>query len=578
MAGRMAELVRMLLRRAPVAGLLVLTTAAAYSGAVLATRHVQELRDEGAVDAPRNLAGSSPAVPSRLRTEVAYTSLDAPGGAAVHSRILWDDAWFNADSTVYNHELAHTSAVLSALAYAESGYYQAGSGEPPYMEQALARLGFDEVNTESYRFRSEVADEVLNLFTDDTDAVAYTIARKRLQAPAGEDGGSGVPRDLIMVSVRGSYGSEWLSNLNMVPVAAEGSPKSGAAARGVDMDPQEASTGARQGAEGVRQPGDGTRQGVDGVQRPDESAHGTPADMPELPVDASLRERIAAAVQDELAEMQRDLAEFAEPLTSLVEEWLATAADLADLGGAVDAGTSPEHLPPLDGNDDHRGYFNASSEICHVLDGWIADSHRRGAEVSVLVVGHSRGGAIANLVASELNDQVARAGVRPDGIGALREVSAVYAYTFAAPATTMRPDARDVRYGNIFNIVNPSDIMPYMPLHAWGFERYGVDLLLPAVDDAGFDARYQVMQRAYKRSVGVESACDPRDARVIAELVDEVSERVESPHALLTPVGVASIVSTCALRIDPVRVLYGHYPSAYVAWLEATVEGDLSRG
>lgn len=559
MTGRIAEMARGVLRRAPMLAMLLAATAATSGAALLLTRHIHELRDAGAVEVPRALSGvASSAGCGRLRTTIAYTSLDAPDGAEVHSRAMWDDAWFAADPASYNHELAHTSAVLSALAYAESGYYQAGSNQPAYMEQALASLGFGEVSTASYRFRSEVADEVLNLFTDDADAVAYTIARKRLHAPA-TDGGSG-PRDLIMVSVRGSYGSEWLSNLNMLPVAASDAD-SGAM---TSAPAAEASAVARIGA---------TDEGSTESEDP----------AAELPMNASLRERIAASVQRDLAKLQSDAEEAVRPLTAMVEDWLASAAALlgvsddgADAEDAAQAIGSQAALA-LDGMHDHSGYFKASSEICRELNDWIADSRRRGAEVSVLVVGHSRGGAIANLVASELNDQASGAAPRAAGENAFGEVSSVYAYTFAAPATTVRADARGERYRNIFNIVNPSDIMPYVPLRTWGYERYGVDLLLPAVDDEGFDTRYQVMQRAYKRSVGVESACDPNDARAIAEVVDEVSQQVDLPHALLTPAGVAATVSACAMRIDPVRVLYGHYPSAYVAWLEAVDADDLTR-
>lgn len=565
MAGRIAEMARGALRRAPMAAVLLMAVAATSGAALLLTRHIHELRDAGAVEVPRALSGvASSAGRARLRATIAYTSLDAPGGAEVHSRVMWDDAWFAVDPTSYNHELAHTSAVLSALAYAESGYYQAGSNQPAYMEQALASLGFGEVSTASYRFRSEVADEVLNLFTDDADAVAYTIARKRLHALAA-DGGS-APRDLIMVSVRGSYGSEWLSNLNMLPVATSDAD-SGAM---TSAPAAEASAVARIGA---------TDEGSTESEDP----------AAELPMNASLRERIAASVQRDLAKLQADAEEAARPLAAMVEDWLASAAALLGVGDGADGAENADSAEDatqaigsqaalaLDGMHDHSGYFKASSEICRELNDWIADSRRRGAEVSVLVVGHSRGGAIANLVASELNDQAAGTAPHTAGENAFGEVSSVYAYTFAAPATTVRADARGERYRNIFNIVNPSDIMPYVPLRTWGYERYGVDLLLPAVDDEGFDTRYQVMQRAYKRSVGVKSACEPNDARAIAEVVNEVSQQVDSPHALLTPAGVAATVSACAMRIDPVRVLYGHYPSAYVAWLEAVDADDLTR-
>ena len=164
------------------------------------------------------------------------------------------------------------------------------------------------------RFRSEVLDEVLNLVTDDADGVAYTIARKRL-ALSGGDGQEGSPRDVILVSIRGSYGSEWLSNLD-----------------------------------------------------------------------------------------------------------LAT-----------------------DETSDHGGYCRAAREICGEVAAWADESAGDGAEVSVLLVGHSRGGAIANLAAAEIDD--CRAGTVTSsvaGADSLAGIDRVYAYTFASPATTLNAQARCV--------------------------------------------------------------------------------------------------------------------------------------
>ena len=124
-------------------------------------------------------------------------------------------------------------------------------------------------------YKRQVVDEVLDLATGDADGAAYTIARKRLGS--GHDGPA---RDLILVSARGSYGSEWLSNLDM----------------------------------------------------------------------------------------SRD-----------------------------EAG-------------DHGGYVRAAREIGAEVVSWAEESRALGAEVSVLLVGHSRGGAIANLVAAELDDLRAQAG------------------------------------------------------------------------------------------------------------------------------------------------------------------------
>lgn len=83
-----------------------------------------------------------------------------------------------------------------------------------------------------------------------------------------------------------------------------------------------------------------------------------------------------------------------------------------------------------------------------------------------LVTGHSRGAAVANLLAAALSDC----------FGAQN----VYGYTFATPRT-VRGD--DVAYSNIFNVINPCDLVTYLPLPQWGFYRLGTDIVLP-VDSA----------------------------------------------------------------------------------------------
>lgn len=426
--------VRRVLHQVPCAlAALGLTALLMMSGALCA-RRAQELSGTGAVEQPGFDAAyaegidaavgiaSGSARPSRFETNLTYTSLDAPGDGSATARVTWDDAWFAADETVYNHELARISSVLAALAYAESGYYQASESHPPYMENALAALGFADVSTESYRYRSKVVDEVLDLVTSDADGVAYTIARKHL------DTGEGRPRDLILVSARGSYGSEWLSNL--------------------DLSRSE--------------------------------------------------------------------------------------------------------------SDDHGGYARAAQEVGAEILTWAGESRASGAEVSVLLVGHSRGGAVANLVAAELDGYRAREG---------DPISSVYAYTFATPATTLASDARSDRYDNIFNIANPSDIMPYLPLEAWGYERYGVDLELPSVDDPGFYALEREMRAVYRNTVGVECAADSADVLVARAVCDDIAAGVGSVEELVTPGGALTAFRSLATHVDPVRILYSHYPSTYICWM-----------
>lgn len=468
--------------RACAVALLLLGSTALAGMIVLAVRHGQELRGHGAIEAPAVLetayAGELPRQ-GRFEANVAYTCYGVSGDGEVSSSVLWDDAWFSQDSFTYNHELARACSVISALAYAESGYYQSGSDTPPYMENAFYDLGFDKVETESYRYRSEVVDEVLDVMTQQSDGVAYALAHKDL----GES--DGVRRELIAVSVRGSYGSEWLSNFNL---------------------------------------GEG--------------------------------------------------------------EAAATAEALAD-----------------ERSHDHTGYQIAALDILAHLDEWVDEAESRGSEVSILLTGHSRGGAVAGLLASMLDDRAAtRADAAVDatatdaaaadatGTAATDAVSAtdgadaaaadaaadaaasaphVFAYTFASPRTTLNARSNDARYGNIFNIVNPADMVTSVPLESWGYVRYGVDKPLPAVDDAGFSEPHASMLAAFTELTGQEDAYDPETKLAIDAAVRELSVSVPTSSDLLTPRGVASVAAACALRINPAHILLGHYPSVYIAWMEA---------
>ena len=78
------------------------------------------------------------------------------------------------------------------------------------------------------------------------------------------------------------------------------------------------------------------------------------------------------------------------------------------------------------------------------------------------ISGHSRGGAVANLLAAKLIDDGKRS----------------YAYTFAAPGSTMHKDVGEEKYQSIFNIINRDDMIPVVPLGSWGFMLYGRSALL----------------------------------------------------------------------------------------------------
>ena len=127
----------------------------------------------------------------------------------------WNDEWFFRDPTAYNSQLALASGVLAAFANSESASYNGGTDNQT-MADILADLGFDDVQTTSYEHRSTIQDNLATLASGATDTVAYTLASKRI---TGENGQA---KTLVLVAVRGSYGSEWLSDFNIAGDAPAG--------------------------------------------------------------------------------------------------------------------------------------------------------------------------------------------------------------------------------------------------------------------------------------------------------------------------------------------------------------------
>ncbi len=101
---------------------------------------------------------------------------------------------------------------------------------------------------------------------------------------------------------------------------------------------------------------------------------------------------------------------------------------------------------------------------------------------AVLVCGHSRGAACANLLGVLLN-----ASLGPER---------VYVYTSATPATVLASGKGEVYDANIFNLINPCDLVPRLPLEAWGYARFGTDILPRGEGDAEALARAEAWTAA----------------------------------------------------------------------------------
>lgn len=106
----------------------------------------------------------------------------------------------------------------------------------------------------------------------------------------------------------------------------------------------------------------------------------------------------------------------------------------------------------------------------------------------MLITGHSRGGAIANLVSSKVIDE------KENNEGVFSNF-VTKAYTFATPNTVESRGLTDTitNYPQIFNIINKDDMVPQMPFKEWGFQRYGLDVISSINNDNLLKSQYKLI-------------------------------------------------------------------------------------
>lgn len=213
------------------------------------------------------------------------------------------------------------------------------------------------------------------------------------------------------------------------------------------------------------------------------------------------------------------------------------------------------------GEADHRGFKAAEEEVEEAVRSYTHELGLDPAHTRILITGHSRGGAIANLLAADLD-------APEDDVSALAPSSGIYAYTFAAPCATRAADRHDEAFGNIFNVVNEADIVTQLPLSSWGFGRYGSKIILPSTASDDFDDSYAVVQTAYERNTGYALGCDEDALTALSAFGSTASNHVPTLDVLASPLGIMGAVQSF-IGLDLSAVLTAHYPDTYIAWMQA---------
>lgn len=182
----------------------------------------------------------------------------------------------------------------------------------------------------------------------------------------------------------------------------------------------------------------------------------------------------------------------------------------------------------------HNGFNNAAESVYEEV---LRHLEQIDGRVKLWVTGYSRGAATANLLAAKLDTFAA--------ISGQYDADDVFVYTFATPqGVTDRKDASAPLYDNIFNIVNPGDVVPLVAPSGWGFTRYGITRsfdrnasseTLDAVDSAYwlFTGRYSYYAKSDLRQSASGSALmriilkafpDTESAEAIQKVLQEFLE------------------------------------------------------
>ena len=149
-----------------------------------------------------------------------------------------------------------------------------------------------------------------------------------------------------------------------------------------------------------------------------------------------------------------------------------------------DATESSMYHKDAEKGDNHLGFIDARDYVYYQLSKYYEDNNIDKGSAKLLLTGHSRGAAAANLLAAELIDN-----------GRFANANSIYTYTFATPRGTALEKAESIRYNSIFNIVNPEDFVTKVMLDSWGFKRYGTTYTLPSKTNDNQYSKYLTNMR-----------------------------------------------------------------------------------
>ena len=186
----------------------------------------------------------------------------------------------------------------------------------------------------------------------------------------------------------------------------------------------------------------------------------------------------------------------------------------------------------------HAG-FNATEKAVHKkLNTFLKTNKLKKGSVAFWVTGHSRGAAVANIMAKRLSDTYGK--------------SNVYAYTFASPKVVKVSTKITRKYSNIFNYVNPDDVVTRIPTKDTKsledeLDKAGIlneEKLKIALNKIGLSISVNFELGTYRR-FGTDIEMSSEDHSTMAETFSDIT----------------------GVDFDETSVAHNHCQSCYLSWL-----------
>ncbi len=194
----------------------------------------------------------------------------------------------------------------------------------------------------------------------------------------------------------------------------------------------------------------------------------------------------------------------------------------------------------------HSGFSNAEQELNKRLNKYLRQHPVKG-NIRFWVTGHSRGAAVGNLLSKRLTDRYGQ--------------DRVYAYTFATPRVAVT--STSVGYENIFNYLNPGDLVTEVAPEIWNYGRFGIDKTLTADTKAA-------MEKAFKKKTGqsYEGFTDGEKQALLNMLLLTVGSDQDAYQALQ----ILAYYILSKMNGDDAfnhKFVHAHCPTSYICWLNA---------